>query len=138
VPVGTPNPNLPAHPLFSYENAENDIFQLLLGPFEPSTRVAITSFTFDGGGSSEFGTQVRLHITDCNEPSPATLDIVTSFQVRNFANRTGPQHYAYPVPVVLPLEDPGTTWCLHALPTDFAQTLITTVCYVISPQASTQ
>ena len=125
-PAANPNPLLPENPIFAWKNAEGGNHPILFGPFSADTRIAIGSFTFDGGGSG--GSQVDLVITDCEGN---WIDWFVRWGVKNFAAGLGPQHMVFPVPIVLPLEDPGVDWCLVADPTLPYQVLVTAVGYVI-------
>lgn len=124
-----PNPGLPAFPLFAFKNAEGSS-PVLFGPFAADKRIAVTSLTLDGG-SATFGTQLWLYITNCDPSSPSVQQIVTALMVRNRAAGQGPQHMAFPTPMVLPASPVAAAWCLQASPVTADQILITAVGYAI-------
>lgn len=124
-----PNPGLPMTPVFAFKNAENGGSPILFGPLDAQAKIAIGSITFDGGDDT-WGTQVWLSITDCNSP-PSTLDLGPAYMVRNRAAGLGPQHMTFPIPMIIPFENPGQDWCFQAFPTTQDQTLITVVGYLI-------
>ena len=100
---------------------------ILLGPFAPGTRIAIGSMTFNGGDPT-FDTRMRLNITNCNN---SLLEFGPAYIVRNNAAGLGPQHMAFLMPVVFPVQQRQVEWCLQAIPATPDQTLITVVGYLI-------
>jgi len=127
VPTATANPGLPKHPIHAFVNAEDGSDPILFGPYSSDTKIAIGSLTFDGGNAT-FGSQIQLSITNCDG---GVLQIVGIFMVRNWAAGLGPQHMSFPVPIVLPLQNPGQNWCLQAFSYYDDQILITAVGYLV-------
>jgi hypothetical protein len=105
---------------------------VIFGPASASTRLAVTSWTFDGG-HPEFGTQIHLMVvqaqvsrsgTTCTGPLIAVVMFIQS-------QRNRPTHLAFPSPVVVPAVTPAGQWCLIAAEAGTNQVLIFTNGYVI-------